>query len=81
MRLRYLKATKKYIEKSKDGRTVTGIGCAGTTNPGVTQKPDNSHKGIRNPIPRNPYDPLKGIWNLGPNRIRSQYPIGLTIPT
>ena len=54
MRPRYVKATKKYIENSKDQRTGTGRGCAGTTNPWGTRKPDNPLEGIRNPI----------IWNL-----------------
>ena len=39
---------------------------SGTTNPGATQKPDNSHKGIRNPIPWKPDNPLKGIRDLLP---------------
>ena len=57
------------------------INLAGNMYPGVTQKPDNSLKGIRNPIPRNPDDPLKGIQNLVPNEIWGQWPIGLTVPT
>ena len=81
MRPRYLKAIKKYIEKSKDGRIGIGIGCAVSIHPGVTQKPDNTPKGIRNPIPRDLYNLLKVIWNLVTNRIRSQCPIGLTITT
>ena len=53
----------------------------GTTNPGGTLKPENSLKGIQNPIPWNPDNRLKGIRGLVPNRIRSQCLIGLTIPT
>ena len=68
MRPRYVKATKKYIEISKDRRTGTGRGCAGNNNPGVTRKPDNPLKGIRDPIPRNPDNPLKGIRDLVKNR-------------
>ena len=52
----------------------------GTTNPGVSQKPDNPLNWIRNPMTRNPDNPLKGIRNLVPNRIRDQCPIGLTVP-
>ena len=54
---------------------------SGTANPGVTQKPDNPPKRIRNPITRKLDNPLKGIRNLVPNRIRSQWPRGLTVPT
>ena len=81
MRLRYIKATKKYIEKSKYRQTGNRIGCAGTTNPGGTRKPDNPLKGIRGPIPQNPDNPLKGIRDLVPNGIRSQWSRGLTVPT
>ena len=35
-------------------------------NPGVTQKPDNT---------------LKGIRNLPPNRTQNQWPHGLSVPT
>ena len=58
----YLKATKNYIEHSKYRQNGTGIGCAGTTSPRVTQKTDN---------------PLKGIRNIVTNGIRSQWPRGL----
>ena len=37
---------------------------SGTTNPGVTQKPDNTLKGNWNQIPWNPNNLLKGIHNL-----------------
>ena len=46
MRPRYIKATKKDIEKSKDQKNGTGRGCAGTTNTGGTLKPD---KPLREP--------------------------------
>ena len=62
-----LKTNKKDIRNSKDRQTETGRGCAGTTNPGVTQKPDNPLKGIWNLIPRKPDNPLKGIRNLVTN--------------
>ena len=81
MRPRYFKLAKKYTEKWKDRLTGTGTGCDGTTNPGVTRKPDNPLKGIRNPIPRKPDNLLKGIRNLVPNGIQSQCPRGLTVPT
>ena len=71
MRPRYVKATKKYIEKSKEGRTGTRRECAGTTNPGGTWKPDNPLKGTRNPIPQEPDNPLKGIRDLVQNGTRS----------
>ena len=80
MRPRSIKATtKKDMENSKDRRTGTGRGCAGTTNPGVTQKPYNPLNVIRKPIPWNPDNPLKGIQDLVKNRTRIQCPIGLTI--
>ena len=78
---RYAKATKKDIENSKYRHTGTKRGCAGTTNPGGTQKPDNPLKGIRNSIPRNPDNPLKGIQDLVKNGTRSQYQRGLTVQT
>ena len=53
---------------------------AGTINPGGTRKPENPLKGILNPITWNLDNPLKGIWDLLPNRIRSQWARGLTIP-
>ena len=81
MRPRYVKATKKYTEKSKYWRTGTGRGCSGTINPGGTHKPDNPLKGIRNPIPRNPDNPPKGIRYLVQNGTRNQWPRGLTVPT
>ena len=54
---------------------------AGTTNPMGTPKPDNPPKGIRNPIPRNPENPLKVIRDLVQNRTRIQWLIELTVPT
>ena len=54
---------------------------SGNTNPGGTQKPDNTLKGIHNIIPQNPDNLLKGIRNLVTNGIWSQWPRGLTIPT
>ena len=67
MRDRYTKETKKDIENSKYQGTGTGRGCAGYTNPGGTRKPDNSLKGIWNPIPQDPDNPLKGIRDLVQN--------------
>ena len=81
MRPRYLKATKKDIENSKDRKTGTGRGRSGNTNPGGTQKSDNPLKGIRNPIPQNLYIPLKRIRYLVPNVIRNQWKRGLTVIT
>ena len=66
MRPRYLKPKKKDIEKSKYRRTGTGRGCAGTSNPGVTRKPDN---------------PIKGIWNLVRNGTWNRWMRGLTVQT
>ena len=80
MRSIYVKATKKYVEKSKYQRTGTGRECDGTTNPGGTEKPDNPLKGIWNPIPQDPDNPLKGIQYLVQNGTRSQFSIELTIP-
>ena len=57
---------KKDIENSKERGTETGIQCAGTTNPRVTRKPDNPHKGIH---------------NLVLNGTRNQWLRGLTIQT
>ena len=71
---------KKDIGNPKDQRTGTITGCSRTNNPGVTRKPYYTFKRIRNPIPWNPDDPLKVIQNLVPNGIRSQWPIGLTVP-
>ena len=42
---RYIKATKKYIEHSKDQRNGTRRGGAGTTNTRGTRKSDNPLKG------------------------------------
>ena len=78
---RYVKATKKDIEKSKYRRPETGRGCAGTTNPRGTWKKDNPLKGIRNPIPQDPDNPHKGILDLVQNGTRSQWSRGFTIPT
>ena len=57
------------------------IYIAGTKNPGGTQKLNNPLKGICNPIPQNLDNTRKGIRELVQNRIWSQWPIGLTIPT
>ena len=38
-------------------------------------------KGIRNPIPQDPDNPLKRIRDLLQNITRTQWPTGLTIPT
>ena len=78
---RYITATKKDIENSKDRRTGTGIGCAGTNNPRGTRKPDNPLKGIRNKIPQDPDNLLKGIRNLVQNGTRIQLSRGIFIPT
>ena len=51
-----------------------------TTNPRGTRKLDNPLKGIRNLIPQDPHNHLKGIWDLVQNRTRSQWARGLTIP-
>ena len=81
MRPRYVKSTKKYIEISKNRKNGARSGCAGTTNPRRTQKPDNTLKGILNPIPRNPDNPLKGIRYLVQIRTQSQWLKGLTVLT
>ena len=81
MRPRYVKATKKEIENSKNRKTGTGIGCTGTSNPEGTQKPDNPLKGIRNPISRNPDNTLNGIQYLVQNGTWSQWLSGLPVPT
>ena len=62
----FLKSTQIYIENSKYRQTGTWRGCAGTSNPGVTQKPDN---------------PLKEIQKLVPNRTQNQWTCGLSMPT
>ena len=54
---------------------------AGTTNPGVTWKPDDTLKGIRNQIPQKLDNPLKVIWDILPNGIWSQWLIGLIVHT
>ena len=79
MQPRYLKPTKKYIENSKYWITGNGRGCAGTINPRVIRKSDNTLKIIRNSAPQKPDNPLKGIWNLVPNRNRNQWTRGLTV--
>ena len=81
MEPRYFKPTKKDIENPKDRKTGTVRGCAGTRNPGVTQKPDNPLKGIQNPVPRKIDNPLKGIRNLVPNGTHNQWLRGLTTQT
>ena len=58
-----------------------GVALSGTTNPGGTRKTYNPLKGIHNPIPWNPDNPLKGIRDLVPNGTRSQWPKGLTVRT
>ena len=80
-RPRYVKATKRYIEHSKDRENRTGKGCAGTTNTGETRKLDNSPKGIRNTTPQVPDNPLKGIRDLFKNGTQSQWPRGVNITT
>ena len=70
MRPIYLKA-KKAIKNSKYRENGTRRGCAGTINPGVTQKPENQLNRIRDPISRNPDNTLEEIRNLIPNRIWS----------
>ena len=72
---------KKDIENSKDRRTRTRRGCAGTTNPVVTRKPDNIIQGIWNPVPRKSDNALKGVQNLVRDRTWNQWPRGLTIQT
>ena len=52
MKPKILKPTQKYIVNLEDRKTGTGQGSAETNNFGVTQKTDNT---------------LKGIWNLVPN--------------
>ena len=79
MRPRYVKATKKDTEKSKEQQTGTGRGCDGTSNTRGTWKMDNPLKGILNPIPRKPDNPIKGIRDLVQNGTRSQWPRGLTV--
>ena len=81
MRPRYVKTTRKDIEKSKDRQTGTGKRCDGTTNPKGIRKLDNTRKGIRNTIPRNPDNPLQAIRDLVQNRTQSQWPSCLTVPT
>ena len=66
MRPRYVKATKKDMENSKDRWAGTRRSCTGTNNPGGNQKPDN---------------PLKRIRDLVQNRTRIQWPRGVTVPT
>ena len=48
---------------------------------GVMELADNVLKGIRNPIPRKPDNPIKEIWDLVLNGIWRQWPRGLTVPT
>ena len=79
--IQIFQSNQKYIENSNDQRTGTGRGCDVTTNPRRTQKPDNPLKGIWNPIPQDLDNPLKIIHDIVQNRTRSQWPIGLTIPT
>ena len=81
MRPRYVKETKKDTENSKGWQNRTGRGCAGTNNTGVTRTPNNTLKGIRNPIPQDLNNPLKGIRYLVQNGTRSHWPRGLSIPT
>ena len=65
MRPRILKAKQKGIENPNDQKTRNVRGCAGTSNPRVTRKPDNT---------------LEGIHNLVPNVTRNQWPHGLDVP-
>ena len=51
----------------------------GTTNPGGTRKQDNPLKGIWNPIPWKPDNPLWEIRNIVLIGIHSQWSRGLTI--
>ena len=78
---RYAKATNKDIENPKYRQTGTGRGCAGTNNPGGTQKPDNPLKAIRNPIPQKPDNLIKAIRGLVQNGTHIQWPRGLIVPT
>ena len=80
-RARYLKPTPKEKKISKDRRTGTRRGCGGTTDPGVTQKPNNHPKGIRNQTPQKLDNSLKVIWNLVTKKIQSQWPRGLPLST
>ena len=54
---------------------------SGNNNPGITQKPDNPLKVIRNPIPRNLDNTLKGTRDLLKNGTQIQWPRGLTVAT
>ena len=69
------------MENPKDQQTGTVRGCVRTTNPGVTRKPDNIFKLILNTFLKNPDNPLKGIWNIVPNRILIQCLIISTVTT
>ena len=51
----------------------------GTTNPRVTQEPDNPLKWIRNTVPWKPDNPIKGIRNIAPNGTRNQWPRWFTV--
>ena len=68
-------------EWSNHSKRPVVLESAETTNPGGTRKPDNTLKGIRNPIQQDSDNPLKGIRELVQNGTRSQWPRGLTIPT
>ena len=57
------------------------VNISGTTNTGGTQKLDTPLKGIQDPSPWNPDNPLNGIQNLVLNGIWSQWLRGLTVPT
>ena len=60
----FLKPTKKDTENLKYRKTGTGRGFDGNINTGVTLRPDNPLKLIRNPFSRNLNNPLNGIQNI-----------------
>ena len=74
----FVRQTKMNISKITVIKSQTD--SAGTTNLGGTWKPNNLLKEIRNPIPQDPDNPLKGIQDLVKNETQSQWPRGLTIP-
>ena len=81
MRPRFVKATKKDIENSKERQPGRRRGCAGNTNPRGTWKPDNLLKGIQNTIPQDLDNSLKVIQDLVKSVTWSQWTGGLTITT
>ena len=54
---------------------------AGTSNSLVNQKSENSLKRIRNSVPRELYNHIKGIRDIIPNRTQNQCQRGLTVQT